>query len=116
MTDANDERLFRRMLDHHGPRSGYNLVVASGEFLDEYGIEDRFLLAERFTRKAKAEMEWFESLIHHQPTVGTHYEIILRNSLEEVAPHGCAIATGFVVPEFSDVQNKQLDILVYDRV
>jgi hypothetical protein len=78
-------------------------------------LDDQYFLAERFARLVQADMEWFEKIISHQPTVGAFYEILLRNTLKELAPIGCEIGTGFVLDPHRRVHSKQLDIIAYDH-
>jgi hypothetical protein len=60
-------------------------------------------------------LTWFEHVISHQPTVGTFYEIMLRNALKELAPQSCQIATGFVLDPYRPIHSKQLDIIAFDQ-
>lgn len=109
------QRLFNKMLEAHAANAGWGVTIDNGDFLEVVSVEERFLLAERFSRRIKVEMEWLEGLINHRQTIGIHYEMILRQSLSEIAPKRFDIATGFIIPEYSTRHGKQIDILVYDQ-
>lgn len=81
---------------------------------EEYYDNNEYILAERFYRKIKAETNWFENLITHNPTIGTFYEDLLRNTLSEFAPKNNIIGTGFVYDSEMETHSKQIDILIYD--
>lgn len=81
---------------------------------EEYYDINEYILAERFYRKIKAETNWFENLITHNPTIGTFYEDLLRNTLFEFAPRNNIIGTGFVYDSEMNDHSKQIDILVYN--
>jgi len=82
--------------------------------LEEYYDNQNYLLADRFYRKIKAETDWFEKVITHRPTIGSFYEILLRNTLIEFAPTHNKIGTGFIYDPERDIHSKQIDILIYD--
>ncbi|MFB4371145.1 MULTISPECIES: DUF6602 domain-containing protein [unclassified Pseudomonas] len=50
-------------------------------------------------------------IIDHGPTVGTYRENLLKNSLRKHLPERYHVATGFI-----NGLNKQIDILIYDRI
>lgn len=77
-------------------------------------LDDDNFLANRFHRKIKSEMEWFEKIITHSPTVGSFYENLLRKTLREFAPSSNQIGTGFVFDTTRKKHGKQIDVLVYD--
>ncbi|WP_305819124.1 DUF6602 domain-containing protein [Photobacterium leiognathi] len=84
-----------------------------GVYQKVYLDNDNFL-ADRFHRKIKSEMEWFEKIIRHSPTVGSFYENLLRTTLKEFAPVNNCIGTGFVFDSTRKKHGKQIDVLVYD--
>ncbi len=55
--------------------------------------------------------ERIRTIINHAPTVGTYRENILQNSLRKHLPERYHVATGFILG-----LDRQIDILIYDRV
>src|SRR5258708_2456975 len=107
-------RLRAAMFKQMAPAGTEVLVKLDSGLLTSYAIEADFFLAERFARLIDADTNWFEAIVSHQPTVGAFYEILLRNSLAQLAPLGCEVGTGFVLDPHKKVHGKQIDILTWN--
>lgn len=95
--------------------NGTSVVIQDGDGVyQKVYLDDDNFLANRFHRKIKSEMEWFEKIIRHSPTVGSFYENLLRTTLKEFAPANNCIGTGFVFDSTRKKHGKQIDVLVYD--
>ncbi|EMN7216669.1 hypothetical protein WB841_004459, partial [Vibrio vulnificus] len=95
--------------------NGTSVVIQDGDGVyQKVYLDDDNFLADRFHRKIKSEMEWFEKIIRHSPTVGSFYENLLRTTLKEFAPANNCIGTGFVFDSTRKKHGKQIDVLVYD--
>ncbi|MDE1334175.1 DUF6602 domain-containing protein [Vibrio aestuarianus] len=95
--------------------SGTCAIIQDGDGVyQKVYLDDDNFLADRFHRKIKSEMEWFEKIIKHSPTVGSFYENLLRTTLKEFAPANNCIGTGFVFDSTRKKHGKQIDVLVYD--
>ena len=103
-----------KMKDLQHP-SGQGAIIQNslGVYTQVYLDDDNFL-ADRFHRKIKSEMEWFETIIRHSPTVGSFYENLLRTTLKDFAPSSNLIGTGFVFDTTRKKHGKQIDVLIYD--
>jgi Domain of unknown function (DUF6602) len=109
------DHLKEQMLSRFAPGPATITVQRLDGIRTKEPVGNRLFLAERFSRILQADMDWFEQVISHQPTVGAFYEIMLRNTLKELAPAGCEIATGFVLDPYRPIHSKQLDIVAYDH-
>lgn len=103
-----------KMKDLQKP-NGQGVIIQNshGVYTKVYLDDDNFL-ADRFHRKIKSEMEWFENIIKHSPTVGSFYENLLRTTLKDFAPSSNLIGTGFVFDTTRKKHGKQIDVLIYD--
>jgi hypothetical protein len=108
------EKLRKDLLKRYAPGLSSVVVKRDDGLHVSFPTDDRLFIAERFARILEADMHWFEHIISHQPTVGAFYEMILRNTLKELAPSGVEIATGFVLDPYRRNHSKQLDIIAYD--
>jgi hypothetical protein len=108
-------KLREQLIKNFAPAYPTAIVETDDGFRTQFPIDYRLFLAERFARILQADTDWFEHVISHQPTVGAFYEVILRNTLRELAPAGYEIVTGFVLDPYRPIHSKQLDIIAYDR-
>jgi hypothetical protein len=81
--------------------------------LQEYLRGKNLILADRFSRRVKAECGWFGKLVKHKLTIGNFYEGILRNVILEMCPNGVSVGTGFVFDASKGKDSRQIDILIY---
>lgn len=79
----------------------------------EYYHPEEYARAKRFARVLDAEMKWIETFTSHAPSVGSHYESILRDLLAEYLPSTVKVGTGFVFDTMTNQCSPQIDILVY---
>lgn len=103
-----------KLKDLQTPNGACAIIQDGDGVYQKVYLDDDNFLADRFHRKIKSEMEWFEKIIRHSPTVGSFYENLLRTTLKEFAPVNNCIGTGFVFDSTRKKHGKQIDVLVYD--
>ncbi len=82
--------------------------------LEEYYYEDNNFITERLHRKVHSERNWFEKIITHNPSIGSFYETLIRNTIREIAPSNNTVTTGFIYDSERNKHGKQIDVMVYD--
>jgi hypothetical protein len=78
---------------------------------DAYRVDRLAEFAASFGDEIEAQAKRFGLVIGHAPTVGTHREELLRALLQKYLPERYHVATGFI-----SGYERQLDILIYDRI
>ena len=103
-----------RALNNQAPPTGQRVILQDKSgIIHQHFHEDRCDRAVRFGRILDAEIEWIEKFTSHAPTVGNHYESILRDLLTEYLPSSVCVGTGFVYDSMRQKCSPQIDILVY---
>lgn len=93
---------------------GMPMLMEIDGCLHLYHHNDDLFLGNHLSKKLQAELNWFEKLVPHAPSVGSFYEDVLRTLIEELMPSRLKVGTGFVFDALKRKTSKQLDILVYD--
>jgi len=87
--------------------SGISFALSPSRIAREKGRKFAASIADDLTSLS----ERIRTIINHAPTVGTYRENILQNSLRKNLPERYHVATGFIFG-----LDRQIDILIYDRV
>ena len=113
--DLNSE-VPKTVLQNQSCPTGQRVVFEADGVLHEYFHDDWQARAERFSKALDMEMGWIEQFVAHAPTVGSHYETILRDLLSEYLPGSVRVGNGFIFDAMRRRCSPQLDILVYSDI
>lgn len=104
----------KSILNKKSEKSIHKMIVEVDGVCQEWIHNENYFQADRFAKKLKAETDWFERIIKHQPSVGQFYEYILKAQLKEFLPEKYNIGTGFVYDIAEQKHSQQLDIVIYE--
>ncbi len=95
------------------PPTGEQTFIEINGVVHEYYHEERYDRAIRFSKILESEIDWIERFVKHAPSIGSHYESILRDLLEDYLPSSLKVGTGFVYDLMRNECSTQIDIIVY---
>lgn len=107
------KKIDERVLKNQSPSTGQHVMLEVDGVLYEYFEPEQYDRAKRFANLLKTEIDWIEKYVPHPPTIGNHYEGVLRDLLADYLPSSLKVGTGFIYDSHRETASPQLDILVY---
>lgn len=108
-----DGAIDESVLSNQSDSQGKKLICEIDGLLHEYYHDDDLFVVERLVKKMRAEIGWFEKISSHGPSVGSFYENLVYDAIEQVLPGKVKLGTGFVYDSMAKTVSSQIDLIVY---
>lgn len=98
---------------HYEKPTGNHFIVEIDGVAHEYFHEGENIRSMHLAKKLESEIDVVEAYTSHAPSIGSHYEAILRNLVADFLPNNYEVASGFVFNNMSKKCSPQTDIIVF---